>query len=92
MSKDKPNFQANKAEKPEATKEPTKRPPRKELAVVWEKSTVEGERYLNIKVNLPDGREMWMKAFRNKLKKAGDFVRPEFIAYERADLKEPENA
>lgn len=90
MSKDKPNFKANKP-KPEGN-EPVKRPPRKELAVIWEKQTVEGEKYLNVKVIMIDGKEMWLKAFRNKLKKEGDLTRPDYIAYEKVEKKEPENA
>jgi uncharacterized protein (DUF736 family) len=74
--KSKPNFRANNSEVP------VKKPQRKELAVVWEKETTTGEKYLNIKVNLPDGKEMWLKAFKNKLKKEGDITRPEYVAWE----------
>lgn len=88
MNGDKPNFRRNTA-KPEETKassspksEPAKRPNRKEIGVVWEKETVDGEKWLSIKVTLPDGREMWMKAFKNKFKKAGENHKPEYVAFE----------
>jgi hypothetical protein len=83
MSESKPRFRPNGPE-PKATdkKEAPKRPMRKEIAVVWEKETTDGEKYLNIKVTLPDGKEMWLKAFKNKFKKAGENHKPEYVAFE----------
>lgn len=77
--KQKPNFRANNSE------QPVKKPGRKELGVVWEKETTTGEKYLNIKVNLPDGKEMWLKAFKNKLKKEGETQKPEYVAWEKKE-------
>ena len=87
MNTNKPNFKANSST-PAATETPAeqKKSSRKEQAVVWEKETTTGEKYLNIKVNLPDGREMWLKAFKNKLKKDGD-NRPHYVAWENTENK-----
>jgi hypothetical protein len=82
MSNDKPNFQANKADKSvsEPAKDPVKRPPRKESAAVWEKITVEGEKYLSIKITLLDGKELWVKAFKNRYK-SENTAKPDYLAY-----------
>ena len=90
MSNDKPNFRRNSAVKDEMKPQPAqKRQQRKEVAVVWEKDTVDGEKFLNIKVTLPDGKEMWFRAFKNKFKKAGEDHKPEYVAFEN---KGPTNA
>lgn len=75
----KPNFKANGIE---GTKKAT---PRREECAVWEKETVKGEKYLSIKITLPDGKEMWVKAFKNKMKKPGENHKPEYIGFERRD-------
>lgn len=83
MSEVKPRFRPNGPESKETKKtEAPKRTPRKEVGVVWEKETTDGEKYLSIKVTLPDGKEMWMKAFKNKFKKAGENHKPEYVAFE----------
>jgi hypothetical protein len=61
---------------------------KKEVAVVWEKFTKDKEKYLSIKVNLPDGSEMWIKAFKNKFAKNPES--PAYIA--RETVKEEQNA
>lgn len=85
---DKPNFRRNSAIKEEpAKKVPPKRPARREVAAVWEKSTVDDEKFLSIKITMPDGKEMWCNAFKNKFKKPGEDHKPEYIAF--VDKKEP---
>lgn len=94
MNNDKPNFQRNGATPAvgasvsagNKTEAQDKRAKRKEIAVVWEKQTQQGETYLNIKVTLPDGKEMWMKAFKNKFKKAGEDHKPEYVAFQDREL------
>lgn len=88
MSKDKPNFRRNSNETSTKEDKPKKQH-RKEIAVVWEKETTTGEKYLNIKFTLPDGREMWAKAFKNKFKKPEETHKPEYVAFEN---KDPTNA
>lgn len=90
MSEQKPRFKANG---PEPSKQPNSagyetkanqpaKVRRKETGAVWIKETTEGETYLNIKVTLPDGKEMWLKAFKNKFKKPDETHKPEYVAYE----------
>ena len=92
MEHQKPSFRANKKEPMELNipdnqtaapaPEPKKLPPRKELAAIWLKETTTGETYLNGKVTLPDGKELWFRAFKNKNKKETDTTRPEYVAWQ----------
>ena len=83
----KPNFKANPGIESiiSENKNVPKRSPRKEVAVVWEKTQESGEKYLRIKITLPDGKEMWFNAFKNRFKKTEELHKPEYIAFENKE-------
>lgn len=84
---EKPTFKTGPQPAEASSDDKPKRPKRKELAVVWEKETKDGEKYLNIKVIGQNGDDVWLKAFKNRMKKDGETTKPDFVAFER-----PENA
>lgn len=83
MSIDKPNFKANSSE-PTANNTAPKKLNRKEVAAVWYKESAAAGKYLNIKIVLPDGKDLWLKAFKNKFKVEGD-TKPEYVAWAKEE-------